>query len=140
MAFGTVLGTLGPRGAVMKRFFRLLDQIVTRLIGFFIWYTHILFIRKRKYTIIIFRFTPIGVSSLICERILLTSNLVLLFSNLGYFMLTVILCLLIHQIILLPAIYFLVTRKNPFKFAVNCGQAWLTAFALASRYASMHLT
>merc|ERR1711972_326540 len=53
---------------------------------------------------------------------------------------TSIVCLLIHGIIILPLIYFLVTRKNPLKFLYGVLQAIVTAFANASSAATLPIT
>jgi len=119
MAFGTVLGSLGDKGGLMISFFEQLDKVVSRLIRLFMWCT------------------PVGVASLICERLLKTRDLNLLVSNLGWYMLTVLLVLITHQMIMLPLIYFIIVRKNPFRFALNLTQAWLTAFAISSSVATL---
>ena len=59
-------------------------------------------------------------------------------SQLGLYMLTVILGLLIHACGTLTLIFFVITRKNPLKFFRGLFQAWITALATASRYISSY--
>ena len=62
-----------------------------------------------------------------------------LFKNISYYMLTVLVGLFIHGFIILPAIYIIVTRKNIFKFVKNMLEALLIALATSSRYVSFNL-
>lgn len=55
--------------------------------------------------------------------------------QLGMYMVTVIIGLIIHGAIFLPSIYFVITRKNPFTFFLGIFQAWITALGTASRSA-----
>lgn len=54
--------------------------------------------------------------------------------QLGMYMVTVVVGLIIHGVITLPAIYFVVTRKNPATYFRGMLQAWVTALGTASRY------
>jgi Na+/H+-dicarboxylate symporter len=57
-----------------------------------------------------------------------------MFTQLGYYMLTVLVGLAIHAFIILPLVYFIFTRKNPYSFLYGMLQALLTAWGTASRY------
>lgn len=60
-------------------------------------------------------------------------NLSDLGGKLGLYLLTVSSGIIFHGFVILPLIYFLFTRKNPYKFIGNMGQAIATAFGTASR-------
>lgn len=51
----------------------------------------------------------------------------------GMYTLTVILGLLLHGFVVLPALYVLIMRKEPFTFLLDMLQAITTAFGTASR-------
>ena len=80
------------------------------------------------------RYSPIGVCFLIASKLAGTANLGSLFISLGFYMLTVLLGLFIHGFIVIPLIYLIFVRKNPFKYILGIVQAVVTAFATASRY------
>lgn len=79
------------------------------------------------------RYSPIGIMSLIVGKIMSIADLALTAQQLGMYMLTVIIGLVIHGVITLPSLYFLVTRKNPLRFFQGMLQAWVTALGTASR-------
>ena len=49
------------------------------------------------------------------------------------FLLTVLGALLTHILIVLPLIYLILARKNPFRHMLSCFKALLTAFATSNR-------
>ena len=79
------------------------------------------------------RYSPIGILFLIMGNIISIGRLDKVAATLGMYMVTVMTGLLIHAAIILPLLYFVVTRKNPFKFLKGMLQAWLTALGTASR-------
>jgi solute carrier family 1 (high affinity glutamate transporter) protein 2 len=60
-------------------------------------------------------------------------NLAATAQQLGLYMITVILGLLVHALITLPGIYYIFTHKNPAVFFKGMLQAWVTALGTASR-------
>lgn len=79
------------------------------------------------------RYSPVGIASLICGKIAAIGDLEAVAQQLGMYMVTVIVGLIIHGGIILPFIFFSVTRKNPFTFYSGIFQAWITALGTASR-------
>ena len=53
---------------------------------------------------------------------------------LGMYMVTVLAGLAVHAIVILPLIYFAVTRKNPWTFFRGMIQAWVMGLGTASRW------
>ena len=90
---------------------------------------------------VIMWYVPIGLFFLISKKIMtMGSNAAAIWSALGFFSLTSILCLLIHGFIFLPLIYFFITRQNPFRYMAGVAQAMITAFSNASSAATMPIT
>lgn len=58
--------------------------------------------------------------------------------QLGLYMVTVILGLVIHACGTLSIMYLVITRKNPAVFFKGMLQAWITALGTASRYVTYH--
>ena len=60
------------------------------------------------------------------------ANISTVMSQLGLFIVTVCGGIFLYQFTFLQAIYFVIVRKNPFKFWCQLFQAWMTSFATAS--------
>lgn len=82
----------------------------------------------------IFRYSPVGIACLICGKIISIADLEVVARQLGMYMVTVIVGLIIHGGIFLPLIYFVIVKENPFTFFMGIFQAWVTALGTASRY------
>ncbi|TFJ96147.1 oxidoreductase [Platysternon megacephalum] len=67
-------------------------------------------------------------------------DLELVARQLGMYMVTVALGLLLHGALVLPLIFFGVTRQNPFAFYTGIFQAWLTALGTASSAGTLPVT
>ena len=79
------------------------------------------------------RFTPFGLMFLIAAKFVETEDLHGILSDLGLYFVTVVAGLAVHGIIVLPLLYFALTRKSPIKFALNMSKAIFTAWGTASR-------
>ncbi|XP_067009599.2 excitatory amino acid transporter isoform X2 [Anabrus simplex] len=122
LVFGTVLGTMGAKAQVVVEFFTIVDEVVMRIVTGVMW------------------LTPIGISSVICGKILSVGDLALVVQQLGWFIFTVVLGVLIYQLVLLQLIYLAVVRRNPYRYYWGLVQATLTAFATASTAAALPVT
>ena len=79
------------------------------------------------------RFAPIGICFLLGERIVRMEDPIEEFTGLAVYMGTVTAGLAIHAFIVLPLIYVIVVRRNPFKFAFHMLEAIILALGTASR-------
>ncbi|CAK9826024.1 Excitatory amino acid transporter 2 [Anthophora retusa] len=123
ITFGLLAGQIGPRGKLMVDFFVILNEIIMKFVSMIVmWYS------------------PFGIMCLIAGKIMSINNLAATAQMLGLYMLTVILGLLIHAIITLPAIFWFVTRQNPAVFFRGMMQAWVTALGTASSAATLPIT
>ncbi|KAF5906580.1 inactive serine protease PAMR1-like isoform X1, partial [Clarias magur] len=122
VAFGICMGKMGEKAKLMMDFFNVLNEIVMRLVGMIMWYS------------------PVGIACLICGKIISINDLEGVAKQLGMYMLTVIVGLIIHGGIILPLIYFLIVRKNPFTFFMGVFQAWVTALGTASSAGTLPVT
>uniref|UniRef100_A0A8C8S3Q5 Amino acid transporter n=1 Tax=Pelusios castaneus TaxID=367368 RepID=A0A8C8S3Q5_9SAUR len=122
IAFGIAMGKMGDQAKMMVDFFNILNEIVMKLVTMIMWYS------------------PLGIACLICGKIIAIKDLEVVARQLGMYMVTVIVGLLIHGGIFLPALYFVVTRKSPFTFLAGIFQAWITALGTASSAGTLPVT
>uniref|UniRef100_H3CW43 Amino acid transporter n=1 Tax=Tetraodon nigroviridis TaxID=99883 RepID=H3CW43_TETNG len=122
VAFGVIMGKMGEKAKLMLDFFNVLNDIVMRLFSAIMWYS------------------PLGIACLICGKIISIADLEVVAKQLGMYMITVIVGLIIHGGIFLPTIYFVIVRKNPFKFFMGIFQAWVTALGTASSAGTLPVT
>ncbi|KAG9481541.1 hypothetical protein GDO78_010663 [Eleutherodactylus coqui] len=116
------MGKMGDQAKLMADFFNILNEIIMRLVSMIMWYS------------------PLGIASLICGKIAGIKDLETVARQLGMYMITVIVGLVIHGGMILPLIFFSITRKNPFKFYAGIFQAWITALGTASSAGTLPVT
>jgi Na+/H+-dicarboxylate symporter len=76
---------------------------------------------------------PLGMFSWMCVEAIKMKSPETVLTQLVWFFGTAFLAFFIHLLIILSGIYFLIVRKNPFKFYVNILPAIIVAFGSASR-------
>uniref|UniRef100_A0A8D3DMB5 Amino acid transporter n=1 Tax=Scophthalmus maximus TaxID=52904 RepID=A0A8D3DMB5_SCOMX len=122
VAFGVIMGKMGEKAKLMLDFFNVLNEIIMKLVGAIMWYS------------------PFGIACLICGKIISIADLEVVARQLGMYMVTVIVGLIIHGGIFLPLIYFVIVKENPFKFFMGIFQAWVTALGTASSAGTLPVT
>ncbi|XP_011638619.1 excitatory amino acid transporter 1-like isoform X1 [Pogonomyrmex barbatus] len=118
---GITLGKMGPQAKPLLSFFDSLSGAMMLITNWVIW------------------LSPIGVLSLVASKITEMKSLEEVVSQLGMYFLTVLIALLIHGFLVLPGMYFLLTKKNPYIYISNMAEALVTAFGTSSSSATLPL-
>ncbi|XP_036788007.2 excitatory amino acid transporter 1 isoform X1 [Manis pentadactyla] len=122
MCFGFVIGNMKEQGQALREFFDSLNEAIMRLVAVIMWYA------------------PLGILFLIAGKIVEMEDMGVIGGQLAMYTVTVIIGLLIHAVIVLPLLYFLVTRKNPWVFIGGLLQALITALGTSSSSATLPIT
>ncbi|XP_051957396.1 excitatory amino acid transporter 1-like isoform X2 [Xyrauchen texanus] len=122
MCFGLVIGNMKQQGQALRDFFDSLNEAIMRLVAIIIWYA------------------PVGILFLIAGKIVEMKDLALVGGQLGMYTVSVIVGLLIHGLIVLPLLFFVVTKKNPYTFIAGLLQALITALGTSSSSATLPIT
>uniref|UniRef100_A0A2R9C173 Amino acid transporter n=1 Tax=Pan paniscus TaxID=9597 RepID=A0A2R9C173_PANPA len=119
--FGVALRKLGPEGELLIRFFNSFNEATMVLVSWIMWYA------------------PVGIMFLVAGKIVEMEDVGLLFARLGKYILCCLLGHAIHGLLVLPLIYFLFTRKNPYRFLWGIVTPLATAFGTSSSSATLPL-
>ncbi|KAF7659263.1 hypothetical protein LDENG_00000960 [Lucifuga dentata] len=122
MCFGLIIGNMKEQGQPLRDFFDCLNEAIMRLVAIIMWYA------------------PVGILFLIAGKIVEMDDISSMGGQLGMYTVTVISGLLIHAIVVLPTLYFVITRKNPFVFIGGLLQALITAVGTSSSSATLPIT
>eukprot|EP00057_Strongylocentrotus_purpuratus_P030491 XP_781833.3 PREDICTED: excitatory amino acid transporter 3 [Strongylocentrotus purpuratus] len=122
IAFGIIVGRLGDDGKVVISFFSATNEAIMKLVMIIMWYA------------------PIGILFLITGSMVGVEDWSVIFTQLGLYMATVLSGLAIHGIIILPLLYVVVVRKNPYKYLAGVTQALFTALGTSSSSATLPVT
>jgi len=94
-----------------------------------------------KVTMFIIRFTPLGVFAIVAKEVAKNAgSLGNIAGSLGIYMVTVLLGLIIHAGIILPALVKFLGKANPYKHFRNMATPLLTAFSTSSSNAALPLS
>lgn len=121
IVFGVALRKLGPEGELLIRFFNSFNDATMVLVSWIMWYA------------------PVGILFLVAGKIVEMEDVGLLFTSLGKYILCCLLGHAIHGLLVLPLIYFLFTRKNPYRFLWGILTPLTTAFGTSSSSATLPL-
>uniref|UniRef100_A0A1D5RHS0 Amino acid transporter n=1 Tax=Macaca mulatta TaxID=9544 RepID=A0A1D5RHS0_MACMU len=121
IVFGVALRKLGPEGELLIRFFNSFNEATMVLVSWIMWYA------------------PVGIMFLVAGKIVEMEDVGLLFARLGKYILCCLLGHAIHGLLVLPLIYFLFTRKNPYRFLWGIVTPLATAFGTSSSSATLPL-
>ncbi|XP_028604121.2 excitatory amino acid transporter 1 [Podarcis muralis] len=122
ISFGLVIGNMKEQGRALREFFDSLNEAIMRLVSLIMWYA------------------PLGILFLIAGKIVEMEDMGVIGGQLAMYTVTVIIGLLIHAIVVLPLLYFLITRKNPWVFIGGLLQALITALGTSSSSATLPIT
>ncbi|XP_059622963.1 excitatory amino acid transporter 3-like [Phlebotomus argentipes] len=121
IVFGIALSSTKKETATVSNLFRELNLLMMKITRWVIW------------------LSPVGVLFLICAKFIESDNLDV-FIRLGIYFATVLGGILFHGFAVLPLIYYILTRKNPYILIRHMGQAIATAFGTSSSSATIPVT
>ncbi|CAL1570498.1 unnamed protein product [Knipowitschia caucasica] len=121
IVFGVALRKLGDEGEILIKFFNSFNEATMVLVSWIMWYA------------------PIGIMFLVAGKIVEMDNVGELFASLGKYIACCMVGHAIHGGLVLPAIYFIITRKNPYTFLWGIFTALATAFGTSSSSATLPL-
>ncbi|ESP03184.1 hypothetical protein LOTGIDRAFT_61417, partial [Lottia gigantea] len=120
--FGVMLGRMDSRGKPVLDFCSVIVEVTMKLFTVFIWYS------------------PVGIAFLIAAKIVEMEDFSVLVGKVGLYFITVLSGLFVHGSVVLPGLFFLGSRQNPYKFIYGISQAMATAFGTSSSSATMPVT
>ncbi|XP_066560216.1 neutral amino acid transporter B(0) [Amia ocellicauda] len=121
IVFGVALRKLGEEGEILIKFFNSFNEATMVLVSWIMWYA------------------PFGIMFLVAAKIVEMEDVATLFASLGKYILCCVLGHVVHGLIVLPLIYFAITRKNPMTFLWGICTALATAFGTSSSSATLPL-
>lgn len=124
LLLGGILSSMEERAKSVISFFDTLNEAILKMVH------------------LIMYMAPLGIFGLIGGKIgsIGPENIQAELLSLGKYFITVVGALAVHGLVVLPLLYFLFTRKNPFEYLKNTLPAVLTAFSTASSSATLPVT
>ncbi|XP_076314778.1 putative sodium-dependent excitatory amino acid transporter glt-3 [Tachypleus tridentatus] len=119
IVFGCILSSLGDKVSTLKNVIQEINEVIMKLLNTLFW------------------LLILGMFSWMCEEGLKTKSVTQLFQSISLYVLADFVGVLIHQVIILPGLYFLIVRKNPLQFQLDLLSVTLTGFGTASSAPSL---
>ncbi|KAF7989705.1 hypothetical protein HCN44_008379 [Aphidius gifuensis] len=123
VVFATVLGiTLGKmknEGKPLLNFFECMSTAMMIITNWVIW------------------LSPAGVLFLVASKVIEMKSFQVILGQLGMYFMTVLIGLFFHGFVVLPIIFFIMTKKNPLVYLINMTQAVAMAFGTSSSSATL---
>uniref|UniRef100_A0A8C7L0R9 Amino acid transporter n=1 Tax=Oncorhynchus kisutch TaxID=8019 RepID=A0A8C7L0R9_ONCKI len=114
IVFGVALRKLGEEGEILIKFFNSFNEATMVLVSWIMWYA------------------PLGIMFLVAGKIVEMEDVGTLFASLGKYIACCIIGHAVHGLLVLPGIYFIITRKNPYTFLWGIFTALATGFGTSS--------
>uniref|UniRef100_A0A8C8FFB7 Amino acid transporter n=1 Tax=Oncorhynchus tshawytscha TaxID=74940 RepID=A0A8C8FFB7_ONCTS len=121
IVFGVALRKLGEEGEILIKFFNSFNEATMVLVSWIMWYA------------------PLGIMFLVAGKIVEMEDVGTLFASLGKYIACCIIGHAVHGLLVLPGIYFIITRKNPYTFLWGIFTALATGFGTSSSSATLPL-
>ncbi|XP_023674521.1 solute carrier family 1 member 7a [Paramormyrops kingsleyae] len=119
---GIMLSRMGANGSALVNFCQSLNEAVLKIVAIVIWYF------------------PFGIVFLVAGKILEMDDPSAVGKKLGFYAITVVMGLVLHGLIILPSLYFLITKKSPVVYIRGILQALLISLATSSSSATLPIT
>ena len=119
---GLVCGAMGDAGKPIVQIFASLSEA------------------SMKITSLLINFTPIGVMFLVMPRVVEVDDVEKMLGAVGWYTFTVLVGLFVHGLIVLPFLYLIFVRRNPFSHLLRMSAALMTAFGTSSSSATLPVT
>ncbi|XP_017856726.1 PREDICTED: excitatory amino acid transporter 1 [Drosophila arizonae] len=119
---GTTIGRMREKGQLLQDFFTTLSEAMMTITSWVIW------------------ISPLGVAFLIAAKIIEMESIAATIQSLGWYFITVMIGLFLHGFGTIAVIFFLGTRRMPYRFIAKLSQVLATAFGTGSSSATMPLT
>uniref|UniRef100_A0A8C4R0H6 Amino acid transporter n=1 Tax=Eptatretus burgeri TaxID=7764 RepID=A0A8C4R0H6_EPTBU len=119
---GIMLGRMGQHGLPLVNFCQSLNEAIMKIVTITVWYF------------------PFGIVFLIAGKILEMDDPKVMGKRLGLYSVAVVGGLIVHGMVILPLMFFVITKKNPIAFIRGILQALLIALATSSSSATLPIT